>query len=256
MRLHRSSRDGLVLTLGSMSIEQRPSGTFPVPFLPGQPYTIGELRRAANRILKDRQCDPALSAKFRTQLRSDISWAKSWNEEFFPLALFADRIGLADEDTFRWTPDAAADFTITSSRETIALQCTMAHPVWTAARGMPPGQVHHLEMRQFNTAGYSYRGGLVSQPCARGLDEDLRAWRSAISSALRNKLKPGYETCRLLIFARGCQFDTIDFDFIEVVRPAIEAIGREMWERYFQSIYVMDSPSAAFCVFHDTRWER
>jgi hypothetical protein len=97
---------------------------------------------------------------------------------------------------------------------------------------MPPGQVHHLEMRQFNTAGHSYRGGLVSEPCARGPDEDLRAWRTAISDALRNKLKPGYEACRLLIFARGCQIDTIDFDFGEVVKPAIDSIGRETWGQY------------------------
>jgi hypothetical protein len=109
-----------------------------------------------------------------TQLRSDIPWAKSWNEEFFPLAMFADHAGLADEDMFRWTPDAAADFTITSSGEIIALQCTMAYPVWTAAGGMPPGQVYHLEMRQFNAAGYSYRGGLMSGPCARGPRRGLR----------------------------------------------------------------------------------
>ncbi|WP_128970422.1 hypothetical protein [Bradyrhizobium tropiciagri] len=239
-----------------MSQDRTANGTLPAPFLPAQPYTIAELRRTAAATLQQRQRDPALSAKLRTQLRSDIPWAKSWNEEFFPLTMFADHAGLADEDMFRWTPDAAADFTVTSSGEIIALQCTMAYPVWTAAGDMPPGQVHHLEMRQFNTVGYSYRGGLVSGPCARGPDEDLRAWRSAISDALRNKLKPGYEACGLLIFARGCQIDTIDFDFGEVVRPAIESIGRQTWGQYFQAIYVLDSPKAAFCAFHGASQER
>jgi hypothetical protein len=118
-----------------MNQERKPIGALPAPFLPGQPYTVGELRRTAAATLQQRQRDPALSAKLRTQLRSDIPWAKSWNEEFFPLALFADHTVLADGDTFRWMPDAAADFTITSAEQTIALQCTMAYPVWTAAGG-------------------------------------------------------------------------------------------------------------------------
>jgi hypothetical protein len=232
-----------------MNTEQAPNAALPAPFLPGQTYTVGELRRTADTTLQSRRRDPALSARLRTQLRSDISWAKSWNEEFFPLALFGNHTGFEDDDTFRWTPDAAADFTIESPGATIPLQCTMAYPVWTAAEGMPPGQVHHLEMRQFNSSGYSYRGGLVSEPCARSPEEDLKAWRSAISDAIKNKLKPGYEVCHLLIFAPACQFDTIDFEFSDVVSPAIDSIGREIWGRYFRTVYVVDSPKTAFCAF-------
>src|SRR5882762_1565857 len=220
------------------------------PFRQGIWYVIGELREAAHRILGERQSNPALSAKLRIQPRSDIPWAKSWNEEFFPLKLFADHMALADEDIFQWTPDGAADFTVETSREVIALQCTMAYPVWTAAAGKPAGQVHHLEMRQYNTEGLSYRGGLISEPCARGPEEDLKAWRSAISDALRKKLKPAYEGCRLLIYARTCQFDTIDFDFEQVIRPAIDEIGSDTWGLYFEMIYVLDSPKGAFRAFH------
>jgi len=210
------------------------------PFQPDIIYPIADLRKAAGRILRGRQADQALSAKFRTQLRSDIPWAKSWNEEFFPLKLFADHMTLADDDTFQWTPDGAGDFTVRTSFEAIPLQCTMAYPIWTAAGGKPAGQIHHLEMHQYNTDGRSYRGGLVSKPCARGTDEDLKAWRSAITGALSGKLKPGYRGCRLLIFARACQLDTIDRDFEDVVRPAIDAV--EDWRRCFDAVYVLDAP--------------
>jgi len=219
------------------------------PFRPRQWYVIADLRATAHRIIKERQGNPALSAKFRTQFRSDIPWAKCWNEEFFPLKLFADHMALADRDTFRWTPDGAADFAIQTPREVISLQCTMAYPIWGAAGAMPAGQVNHLEMRQYNADGRSYRGGLISQPCARGAEEDLNAWRCGISNALRNKPKPGYEGCSLLIFAPACQFDTIDFDFDEVVRPAMDEVGSQNWGRYFRTVYVLDAPQAAFCAF-------
>jgi hypothetical protein len=218
------------------------------PFQAGTINPIGELRTAADRILRERQADQALSAKFRTQLRPDIPWAKSWNEEFFPLRLFADHMKLADTDTFQWTPDGAADFTVRTPAETLCLQCTMAYPIWPAAGGKPAGQIHHLEMRQFNSEGLSYRGGLVSEPHARDVEEDLQAWRPAIAAALRAKLKPGYEGCRLLIFARACQIDTIDFEFEDVVRPAVDAVPD--WARYFDAVYVLDAPPPAFCAFH------
>jgi hypothetical protein len=217
------------------------------PFEAATTYPIRGLREVAHRIIRQRRADQALSAKFRTQRRADIPWAKSWNEEFLPLKLFADHMRLADDDTFEWTPEAAADFTVQTSSETIRLQCTMAYPSWTAADDKPAGQIHHLEMRQYNTDGRSYRGGLVSESCARGTEEDLRAWRSAITGALRAKLKPGYQGCRLVIFVQGCQFDTIDFDFRDVVKPAIDAI--EDWPRYFDAVYVLDAaPSAFFAV--------
>lgn len=168
------------------------------PFQPKTTYSIGKLRGAVHAIVGERKADQALSAKFRTQLRADIPWAKSWNEEFFPVKLFADHMELADDDTFQWTPDGAADFTVRTPTEIIPLQCTMAYPIWPAAGGKPAGQIHHLEMRQYNREGLSYRGGLVSEPCARGPEEDLMAWRSAIAGALRAKLKPGYQGCRLL----------------------------------------------------------
>ena len=165
------------------------------PFQPKTTYSIGKLRGAVHAIASERKADQALSAKFRTQRRADIPWAKSWNEEFFPLKLFADHMRLADDDTFRWTPDGAADFTVRTSSEIIRLQCTMAYPIWAAAGGQPAGQ-----MRQYNREGLSYRGGLVSEPCARGTEEDLSAWRSAITGALSAKLKPRYQSLPPFLF--------------------------------------------------------
>jgi hypothetical protein len=223
-------------------------------FRSGAWYPISALRAMAPRIVAARQKDPEFSAKLRTHHR-DIPWAKSWNEELCPLALFADHAALAETDTFRWTPDGAADFSIRTSGKVLSLQCTMAFPVWSAAGRKPAGQVHHLEMRQYNDHGVSYRGGLISQPCARSLETNLAAWRCGISRALQNKLKSDYAGCRLLIFARTCQFDNIDFDFDAVVEPAIDEVGRENWQRYFDAIYVLDSPKSAFSVFEGAQAE-
>lgn len=223
---------------------EAPATDLRCPFQPGTIYPICELREVAGRIIRERQANQALSAKLRTQRRADIPWAKSWNEEFFPLKLFADHMKLADDETFQWTPNGAADFTVSTSSKIIRLQCTMAYPIWTPAGGTPAGQIHYFEMRQYNADGRSYRGGLVSEPCARSTEEDLRAWRSAIAGALRAKLKPGYQGCRLLIFAPACQFDTIDLDFKDVVKPAIDAV--EDWSRYFDAVYVLDAPASAF----------
>jgi hypothetical protein len=87
MRLFHPAADGLVLTVVCMNAGQAPNAEISAPFLLGQAYAIGELRRTADATLQNRRRDPALSAKLRTQLRSDIPWAKSWNEEFFPLTL-------------------------------------------------------------------------------------------------------------------------------------------------------------------------
>jgi hypothetical protein len=49
-----------------------------------------------------------------------------------------------------------------------------------------------------------------------------------------------------LIFAGKCRSDTIDFDFAEVVRPALEEVGTAVWSKSFQAIYVLDAPETAF----------
>jgi hypothetical protein len=98
-----------------------------------------------------------------------------------------------------------------------------------------------------NKAGHSYPGGLVSEPNARHPYTDVDAWRRGIAKAVRNKLRPGYSDCYLVIFALRCRFQTIDFAFAQVVRPAIEQVGDAECERAFRGLYVFDDqPPAIF----------
>ena len=122
----------------------------------------------------------------------------------------------------------------------------MAYPEWSVRADKRGGYVRHQEMEQFNTHGFSFGGGLVSEPRARSPDEDLRAWRAGIRTALAGKLKQRGAGCRLLIFAGGCRFNTIDFDFAEVVRPALDEVGSEAWCKSFEAIYVLDASESAF----------
>ena len=214
-------------------------------FQQGKPYSIGQLRIVAAEIIRARQLDQSLSAMMRTPNRTGLPWAKSWNEELFPLKLFADHTKLPDHATFEWTPDGAADFEVRVRGDVIRLQNTMAYPEWSVAAGQRGGYIRHREMKQYNANGYSYGGGFVSRPRARGTDEDLAAWRSGIKAALTAKLNLRCAGCRLLIFASGCQFDTIDFDFEEVVMPAIDQVGNATWGRSFEAIYVLDAPESA-----------
>lgn len=46
---------------------------------------------------------------------------------------------------------------------------------------------------------------------------------------------------------RACQFETIDFEFEEVVKPVVEAA--DDWPRYLDAVYVLDEPPTAFCAF-------
>ena len=214
------------------------------PFRPGEWYTLGELRRVAAEIHRARRADPALSAMMREQ--SD-KWAKDWNEELYPLKVFADHKALSDDDEFCWTPDVAADFTIRSRGKTIKIQSTMAYVEWGDSIAKQGGHLHKLEMRQSNKVGHSFPGGLVNEPKARSPDADVDAWRRGIAKAVKGKLKARYAGIHLLIFARRCRFNTIDFPFEQVVAPAIEEAGTAECERIFAGLYVFDDqPPAIF----------
>ena len=45
----------------------------------------------------------------------------------------------------------------------------------------------------------------------------------------------------LLVYARQCSFDLIDFSLAEVVTPALDAIGAGRWRAVFENIYVVDN---------------
>lgn len=112
--------------------------------------------------------------------------------------------------------------------------------------GMQGGHLRKLEMKHANVEGFSFPGGFVSQPRARSEEDELHAWRAGIVKALRNKIKPTYSGCWLLIFAPRCGFDTVEYDFDNVVAPAVEEVGRQTWEAVFDGLYILDTAPLAF----------
>jgi hypothetical protein len=74
--------------------------------------------------------------------------------------------------------------------------------------------------------------------------EQLVSWRAGIASAVRTKLsKTNYvgQELDLLVYARMCSFDLVDFSLSEVVTPAMDMIGKDDWGRLFANIYVVDN---------------
>jgi hypothetical protein len=119
-------------------------------------------------------------------------WAKDWNEELYPLKVFADHKGLSDEAEFCWAPDDVADFTIRANDKTIKFQITLAFAEWEDSIAEQGGHIHKLELIQPNKEGHSFPGGLVSEPKARSAQTDVDAWRRGIAKAVKQKLKPRY----------------------------------------------------------------
>jgi hypothetical protein len=217
-------------------------------FRPGDWYPLGQLRRVAAEIIRARQVDPKLSAMMRAQNPKELPWAKSWNEELYPLKVLADHKSWSDDDRFCWTSDGAADFKIRTAGAEIKIQCTMAYPEWAGSVGTQGGHVRKLELIQSNKVGHSFPGGGVYEPRARGPCDDVEACRRGITKALENKLKPDdagkYTGCHLLIFALRFRFHTIDFDFRQVIVPTTEQVA--IWKREFERLYVCDDDPLAF----------
>jgi hypothetical protein len=215
------------------------------PFKKDKWYSLGELRRAAAEIQDARQADSNLSAMMRVntsaKLWNEETSAKSWNEELRPLKVLADNKQWSDDVEFCWTPDGAADFAVRVARsDTIKIQVTMAYPEWPDSVGEHGGHVNALEMGAYNKNGLAYPGGLVNKPRARGVYDDVEACRRGIVKALQNKVRPEYAGCHLLIFAPRFGFHTIDFEFAQVVAPAIEQME---WACVFEALYVCDDYS-------------
>ncbi|MDX6567288.1 MAG: hypothetical protein QOE10_2950, partial [Gaiellales bacterium] len=96
--------------------------------------------------------------------------------------------------------------------------------------------------------GFYFGGGAVSEPTARDVSTDLVTWRAGIVAAIQTKLDRAAYAGReldLLVYATGCAFDLIDFEFCEIAHPALASIGRENWGRTFSNIYVVDDTSFA-----------
>ncbi len=216
------------------------------PFLPARWYSVGQLRAVSKEILERTRADADFAARMRVQDQKAIPWSKSWQEEIYPCSLLADRISLTDDDTFYWTPDGAADVEFRASGKALRVQCTMAFAERPDFVGKQGGHLRKLEVKHANVEGFSFPGGFVSRPRARSEENELDEWRAGIVKALRNKIKPTYSRCWLLIFAPRCGFDTIEYDFDNVVAPAVEEVGRPMWEAVFDGLFILDTAPVAF----------
>jgi hypothetical protein len=212
------------------------------PLTSDRSYTFGELRAAEKMLLVDRQADKILSSRLRLQDRKVIDWAKTRNEERSPLTLLADGLGLGDADTFQWTPAGAADFVIASRNKTLKVQCTMAFDEPEGAR-YRAGHLHRKEQEFGEENGFYFGGGGIFEPTVRDVEKQLSTRRAGIATAVRSKLtKVSYDAQELdlLVFARRCSFELIDYDFAQVVVPALDHVGKENWGRVFSNIYVVD----------------
>jgi hypothetical protein len=157
--------------------------------------------------------------------------------------LLADGLNLDDAATFRWTPASAADFVIVSGDRILNVQCTMAYDEPKNAK-YRPGHLHHLEMKHQRENGFYFGGGRITEPNALDVAEQLSTWRAGVVSAVEIKLaKTTYigQQLDLLVYARKCSFDLIDFSLAEVVVPALDKIGKKTWGRVFANIYVVDN---------------
>jgi hypothetical protein len=224
-----------------------PSANTIYPLVPGQCYSVASLREAEDVLLAQRQADQKLSDRLRVQDRKEIEWAKIRNEEWSPFRMLADGLRIGGSVTFCWTPDGAADFEIRADSGTLKIQCTMAYDQLRRPKYVG-GHLHHKEMLYGRQNGFYFGGGAVSEPTARDVSTDLVTWRAGIVAAVQTKLDKavyaGHEL-DLLVYARGCAFDLIDFEFSEIAHPALASIGRENWGRTFSNIYVVDDKSFA-----------
>ena len=223
------------------------------PFREGERYSVGQLREAAKAIWDVTRSDKEFGDAMRVNDRRRFPWAKTWMEELYPCTLLSDRLGLADDATFSWTPVGAADVEFRSGERTIRLQCTTAHAHWPNSLGEQGGQLRKLEMRQANAEGFYWRSGGVSEPTVQDPLTDRETWRTAIAGALENKIKANYSGCWLLIYAVGCDIDMVDDDFHEVVVPATDRVGRAKWEAVFEGLYILGDQPANFAEVRNNR---
>ena len=169
------------------------------PFRMGEWYSVGRLREVAKAISDRTRSDKEFRHAMRENDQRRVAWAKTWMEEIYPSSLLADRLGLADDSVFCWTPNGAADVEFRTTGRAIKIQCTTAYPHWPNSLGKQGGQLHKLEMRELNERGYMFPGGGVSNATAHNVGTDLETLRVAIADALAKKSRP-------TTAAAGCSF--------------------------------------------------
>jgi hypothetical protein len=223
------------------------------PLQEGKWYSLGQLREGVKAVFNRADFDKEFRHAMRENDQRRVPWAKAWNEEIRPSSLLADRLGLADDVMFCWTPNGAADVEFRSTERAIKIQCTTAYPHWPNSLGEQGGHLFKLEMRQLNEKGCMFPGGGVSKTIEHDVGTDLETLRVAIADALAKKIEADYRGCWLLIYACGATSAFLDFDFCEVVVPATDRVGRAKWEAVFEGLYILGDQPANFAEVRSNR---
>jgi len=115
------------------------------------------LREGVKAVLNRVHSDKEFRHAMRVNDQRRVPWAKTWMEEIYPSSLLADRLGLAHDATFCWTPNGAADVEFRPTERAIKIQCTTAFPHWPNSLGKQGGHLHKLEMREQTRRGTYFR---------------------------------------------------------------------------------------------------
>jgi hypothetical protein len=210
------------------------------PFVRGSEAEIGQLRSFAARLSTHRRSDQIFSQQLR---ENRLAWGKVWNEELIPLMYLADALALPASDRFRLMPEGhEVDLELVAG-ERQGIQVTVADLVWPEA-SFPPGHLHALKTGHladgpvWGGARLRRQGGrTVSEPHARGLEEDVEACKAAVVAALGRKRSHAGRGNTLLILARDFTRHLYDVDLPTMIADAVAAAPATTFDR----LYVVDS---------------
>ena len=227
---------------------------FRFPFHREQFYRISELRALQELLGNARQLDSNFSAAIRGRR---VHWAKLWNEELFPILLYANWKAVSDDAEFRARSEGnAVDAEIrVQSGELIQFQITTAYAERQSSRS--GGYVAALEREGVNQGIPIFLGGgiernasgcIESSPTVLSPNSDRSAWQIGLIKAIQRKLKKGTSIGDvLLIYAERLRFDTIDEPTEGVVLPAIKTAVSGAAYLPFRKLVILDQdPMARF----------
>lgn len=210
------------------------------PFTRGVEADLGQLREFFRELSSFRQADQSFSQKVR---ENRLPW-KAWNEELVPLMYVADGLGLPDSERFRLMPEGdPVDLELTSDRERRLFQVTVAELAWPGGK-LPPGHVRALKTERL-AQGHVWGGArvrrengtVISEPHARGVDDDVQACKAGLIAALERKSKFDGRGQSLLVLARDFTPLLYDVDVRSMIEDAVAAAPSTS----FGQLFVVDS---------------
>jgi hypothetical protein len=175
------------------------------------------------------------------------------SEELVPLKLYADHLGLSDDQKFLLKPDGdPVDAQIVVANKTVNLQLTLAAPIWGTPKGgqANSGYQHHQIMTALNenecVVGYPpftiEDGVAIGEIGAISNDDRDNACRNGLASAIANKALHDGRGSTLLIFAQTFYMQLLGVAVLDSLVDTILTKHRLS----FDSICVFDSQLGFF----------